>query len=223
MSNHLNESAIQENEKMTKELQSIASSNCNIHILQLDVQKTDTFDEFAEKVGDIVKEDGLNVLFNNAGYSPKSTRINFVKEAQMMETFAINTVGPLFLTKALLPLLKKASDANNNLPLGSNKSAVINMSSILGSISSNDNGGLYPYRCSKAAINMATKSLSSDLKNDGILVMCIHPGWVKTDMGGTNAPVYIDESCGGIIALMKNLSEEHNGGFYTYEGKKLEW
>nr|XP_023023490.1 uncharacterized protein LOC111511688 [Leptinotarsa decemlineata] len=206
-----------------EELQEIAASNCNVHILQLDVQKTDTFEDFSKQVEAIVKDDGLNVLLNNAGYSPKFTRINFVKEDQMMNTFAINTVGPLLLTKALLPLLKRASEANYDLPLGSSKSAVINMSSILGSISLNDDGGFYPYRCSKVALNISTKSLSVDLNNDGILAVCLHPGWVKTDMGGSKAPIDIDTSVEGMISVIKNLSEEHNGGFYSWEGKKLEW
>lgn len=65
------------------------------------MQKFDTFEEFANKVQEIVEDDGLNVLFNNAGYSPKSTRINMVSSDQLMETFAINTVGPILLTKVL--------------------------------------------------------------------------------------------------------------------------
>ncbi|CAG9859605.1 unnamed protein product [Phyllotreta striolata] len=209
-------------EKAT-ELQEIANKNSNVHILQLDVQKTETFDKFFENVEKLVKDDGLNVLFNNAAYSPKSTRINFVKTEQMLQTFSINTVGPLMLTKALLPLLQKAASKNSNQPLGINRSAVINMSSYLGSISLNNIGGLYPYRCSKAALNMVTKTLSVDLKKDGILVTAIHPGWVKTDLGGSNAPMDVDTSVNSIINLMKILSVEHNGAFYTWEGKPMDW
>lgn len=70
---------------------------------------------------------------------------------------------------------------------------------------------------------MATKSLSIDLKKDGILVTCIHPGWVKTDMGGSNAPMDIETSAIGMIKVIKNLSESHNGSFYQWNGKQLEW
>ncbi|KAJ8981677.1 hypothetical protein NQ317_017298 [Molorchus minor] len=206
-----------------KELKEIADINANVHILELDVTKTDTLDNFASEVEKIVDKDGLNVLFNNAGYSPKSTRINFVKTEQMIETFAVNTVGPLMLTKALLPLLKRAAQVNEDKPLGSSKAAVVNMTSILGSISLNDNGGLYPYRCSKVALNMVTKSLSVDLKKDGILVTCIHPGWVKTDMGGSNAPMEVDKSVSSIAQLVRSLSEKHNGEFYQWDGKRLDW
>lgn len=70
---------------------------------------------------------------------------------------------------------------------------------------------------------MATKSLSSDLKNDGILVTSLHPGWVQTDMGGSNAPMTIDASVTQIVQLIKNLNEKHNGSFYQFDGKQLEW
>lgn len=70
---------------------------------------------------------------------------------------------------------------------------------------------------------MATKSLSLDLKKDNILVTALHPGWVKTDMGGPGAPLQIDDSINHIIKFMENLSETHNGGYYQYDGKQLEW
>lgn len=70
---------------------------------------------------------------------------------------------------------------------------------------------------------MATKSLSIDLKKDGIVVVGIHPGWVKTDMGGSNAPMEIDNSVSSILKLILGLKQEHNGGCYQYDGKKLEW
>lgn len=205
------------------ELREIAEKNRNVHILTLDVKNTDTFDRFAKDVESIVGDDGLNVLFNNAGYSPKSTRINMVKAEQLAETFAINTIGPIMLTKALLPLLYRAAAKNVNAPISCSKAAVINMSSFLGSIELNKDGGLYPYRCSKAAINMATKSLSIDLKSQGVLVTCIHPGWVKTDMGGNNAPLSVDTSCSGIVKVIKELNEKHNGGFVQWDGKELPW
>ncbi|XP_018566423.1 uncharacterized protein LOC108907291 [Anoplophora glabripennis] len=211
------------NKSKAQELNDIAAQNKNVHILELDVTNTNTFDSFACEIEKIVADNGLNVLFNNAGYSPKSTRINAVKTEQMMETYAVNVVGPLMLTKVLLPLLKRAADVNQNQTFGSSRSAVINMSSVLGSIGLNDIGGVYPYRCSKAAINMATKSLSIDLKKDGILVACIHPGWVKTDMGGSNAPMDVETSATGMIQIIRNLSETHNGGFYQWDGKQLEW
>ena len=90
-------------------------------------------------------------MINNAGISPRSTRVNHVSASQMMETFAVNTISPLMLTKAFLPLLKEASE-NPSEDYYINNSAVVNISSILGSMTENSgdrSGGLYPYRCSK--------------------------------------------------------------------------
>ena len=95
---------------------------------------------------------GVNVLINNAGVAPKSTRINMVTGDQMTSTFLTNVVGPLLLTKALVPLLGQGVQTRGQ------DSLVVNLSSILGSIGENTSqGGLYPYRASKAALNAVTK------------------------------------------------------------------
>lgn len=140
-----------------------------------------------------------------------------------MQTFETNTVAPVMLTKAFLPLLKKASSTNNAKPLGIQRAAIINMSSILGSIEDNTQGGLYAYRLSKSALNAATKSMSIDLKNDSILCVAIHPGWVKTDMGGSHAPLTVETACKQMVGTFTTLSEPHNGGFVQYDGKMLPW
>lgn len=70
---------------------------------------------------------------------------------------------------------------------------------------------------------MATKSLSIDLKKDGILVTSVHPGWVKTDLGGAGAPMDVPTSVSGMLKLINNLSEEHHGGFYQWNGEMLKW
>lgn len=70
---------------------------------------------------------------------------------------------------------------------------------------------------------MATKSLSLDLKPDGIVVTCVHPGWVKTDMGGNNAPMNIESSCSSLVKFVTNLEEKHSGKFFQWDGKELPW
>lgn len=70
---------------------------------------------------------------------------------------------------------------------------------------------------------MATKSLACDFKQDKILVVSIHPGWVKTDMGGKNAPMQVTESCRDICILLKHLDEKHNGVFIQHDGTILDW
>ncbi|XP_043498286.1 C-factor isoform X1 [Polistes fuscatus] len=209
--------------KATK-LKELAERSRNIHIIEIDLVNTSNYKMIVNTVREKVGSGGLNVLFNNAGISQKFSRIGMVKEENLINNFFINTVAPIMLAKALLPLLKIASKNNeteNNMSI--NRAAIINMTSILGSITQNDQGGFYSYRCSKAALNAATKSMSIDLKNDGILVTCLHPGWVRTDMGGNNAPMDIDTSISNILNVMKTLSDKHTGCFLQYDGTTLPW
>ncbi|XP_033340863.1 SDR family oxidoreductase sniffer isoform X2 [Megalopta genalis] len=182
------------------------------------------YDKIVKTVSEKVDSDGLNVLFNNAGFSPKFTRLNLMKEDHITKTFFINIVVPLMLTKAVLPLLKVAANkCDDKTHMSVNRSAVINMSSLLGSIADNTIGGFYPYRCSKAALNAATKSMSIDFKDDGILVISLHPGWVRTNLGGSNAPIDVDTSVNDILNTLGTLTEEHTGCFIQHDGKMIPW
>ncbi|CAH0555742.1 unnamed protein product [Brassicogethes aeneus] len=211
-----------------KELCEIKEKYQNVHLLELELEKPETFNSFAERVKDIVKEDGLNVLFNNAGYAPRTTKLTGVRTEDLMKAFEINTVAPMMLTKCLLPLIKLASEKNQDKPMGISRAAIINMSSILSSITLNTkeadfNLGNYPYRCSKAGLNIFTRSLSIELNQNCILVTCIHPGWVKTDMGGPRAALSVEDSIDQIMKFVKNLNNTHNGDFHDYGGDKLPW
>lgn len=119
--------------------------------------------------------------------------------------------------------MKKASNFNEEASLGVQRATIVNMSSILGSIEENVQGGLYAYRMSKVALNMATKSMSADLKKDQILCVAMHPGWVKTDMGGSNAPMDITTSCKDMVKTIFALNETQNGTFIQHDGKLLSW
>ncbi|KAJ4434775.1 C-signal isoform X4 [Periplaneta americana] len=211
------------NPEKAQVLQEIAERNKNVHILKLDVTDFERYDEAVKYVESVAQEEGLNLLMNNAGISSKFTRINLVKVEQMTGGFLTNATAPLMLTKAFLPLLKKAAQNNSSNPFGASRAAVVNFSSVLGSIAENSQGGFYPYRASKAALNAITRSMSVDLKSDGILVVSIHPGWVKTDMGGSNAPMNVEESVSSIMKTVASLNEKHTGTFIQYDGKELPW
>lgn len=211
------------NLSVAEELKDLSLKFKNLYILEHDLTNFDKYGNLVNQVESIVKDKGLNVLINNAGVSSKFTRVSLVKVQQMSENFTVNTVAPLMLTKALLPLLTQAAAQNPQHPLGVNKAAVINISSVLGSIGENKQGGFYPYRASKAALNAVTRSLSVDLQGHGILVASLHPGWVKTDMGGKNAPLCVEESVSGIINSILALSESQNGQFIQYDGKEIPW
>lgn len=121
-----------------------------------------------------------------------------------------------------MPLLKKASTFNGASPMGALRAAIINMSSNMGSIKTAGKGFL-AYRMSKAALNIATKTISIELKNDKILCIVIHPGWVQTDMGGPYATLDIESSCRQLVQTILGLGESHHGKFIQYNGKPLAW
>ncbi|XP_050429600.1 C-factor [Adelges cooleyi] len=204
-----------------KELMEL-TANSKLHVYEADLIDNGSFFNLASQVSTIVKDKGLNVLINNAGISSKFTRIGLVKSDDLLNHFKINTIGPIMLTQAFVPLLKTASKTSEN-SVGMSKAVILNISSIMSSITLNDQGGFYPYRTSKIALNAATKSLSIDLKSDGVLAVNLHPGWVKTSMGGSNAPLTVDQSVAGICKFLSEVNESHNGGLYDYQGKKLPW
>ncbi|KAK1161645.1 hypothetical protein AOXY_G19256 [Acipenser oxyrinchus oxyrinchus] len=146
------------------------------------------------------------------------------------------------ITKAFLPLLRKA--AKQGTSMGFHKTAVVNVSSLLGSVELNWGSGAefktYPYKASKAALNMLTRCVAVDFVHLGILCLAVHPGWVQTDMGGPNISAFCpfthhftyrsqqallskEESINGVLSMIGSFSEKNNGGFLDYTGKTLPW
>jgi len=209
-------------EEGSKELEELAAKESCLSVLQLNTGNPTTFSTLVGDVDEIVKEFGLNVLVNNAGINIRKGLENVTAD-DMAQAFSTNTIGPLMLTQSLLPLLKRAASHASDKPLGWQRAAVINMSTLLASISSNSSGGLYPYRSSKTALNAITKSLSVDLVKDGIIACSVHPGWVQTDMGGPNASITTDYSVQEMLKLFAKLDENFNGGFFQYDGSVVNW
>lgn len=206
------------------DLQELSKTYPGVHIVTLDVDSQQSISSAVEEVQSIVRNNGLNCLINNAAIG-LLTDINTVTPEAMMENFQVNSVAPLFVTKAFLPLLQTA--AAQSTGMGLHRAAVINMSSILGSITQNWGEGAiyknYSYRTSKAALNMVTRCLATDLGSDGILCMSLHPGWVKTDMGGPDADLTVEESVSGLLAVISNLTDKDHGGFKDYRGENIPW
>lgn len=159
----------------------------------------------AEAIAAAVKDRGLDVLLNNAGVLREGeTREDF------MESFAVNTVAPFEVTRALLPQLRKSANAR-----------VVHVTSKMGSLSDNTGGGHYAYRASKAALNMVNRSLARD--HAWLTAVVVHPGWVRTRMGGAQAPVQPEESARGIWNLVENLERKSSGRFFDFQGGELPW
>jgi len=150
----------------------------------------------------------IDRLVNNAGILERDglEKLDFDAIARQ---FRVNASGPLRVTAALRPLLAEGSK-------------VFIVTSRMGSIEDNTSGGYYGYRMSKAAVNMAAKSLSIDLKDAGIGVFLLHPGYVATDMtGGQGIPV--EQAAAGLIERMDTLGIEQTGTFWHQEGYALPW
>ncbi|KAJ8396665.1 hypothetical protein AAFF_G00015030 [Aldrovandia affinis] len=208
-----------------KELQNLAGKYSNIHIITLDVVSQDSIEKAGDQVGALVQEEGLNCLINNAGINVVAD-FQTVTAEKMLDNFHTNSVAPLMVTKTLLPLLKRAAAGGTGM--GIHRASVINMSSLLGSVELNwgdraNNFKWYPYRTSKSALNMVTRCMAVDLEEDGILCMALHPGWVRTDMGGPEAPLSPEESVSSVLSVIGGLTEKDHGGFLHYTGEPLPW
>ena len=195
---------------LSKELKCLTGS---ISHVELDVTNEDSLLKAVHRVSEIVGDAGLNLLINNAAVMYRGEGVLGCSERDMEETFKVNVLGPHSVTKNLYPLLKLASRNNSHIPPSCARAAVINISSELGSIQGTKNSYTTAYRVSKAALNMITKCQASEFIKDGVLSLSVHPGWVRTDMGGLNAPLSVQESVEDIAHILINCSQEHNGMF----------
>ncbi|XP_054026227.1 C-factor [Dryobates pubescens] len=211
-----------------QDLQKLASKHPNLVIIPLEVSNPGSIKAAAATVEKHLGGSGLTLLINNAGIIKINSLANETLE-DMRQIYTTNTIGPLLMGQAFLPLLKKAAQGSPGSPLSCSKAAIVNMSSIGGSITSQfawDVMQIVSYRCSKAALNMLTKCQSLGYREHGILCVALHPGWVQTDMGsaaGHQPPVTVDASVQGMLKVLSSLSEKDTGTFLDWEGKVLPW
>ncbi|MDC0196138.1 SDR family oxidoreductase [Gammaproteobacteria bacterium] len=181
----------------------------NVTIFPLDVTDFSAVEETSE----VLKAEKIDILLNNAGIYDRLKKglgeTDFDVWAKMLH---VNTLAPLKIIESFMPQVTS-----------SNKKVIVSISSLLGSIGSNDSGGQYAYRSSKAALNSVNKSLSIDLVRKGIVSIVISPGWVRTDMGGPEATVGPVESVAGIRTVIKGLKLEDNGKFFNFNGSHINW
>jgi NAD(P)-dependent dehydrogenase (short-subunit alcohol dehydrogenase family) len=175
--------------------------------MKLDVQDQASVDAFAAAL----KDQAIDVLVNNAGVLKGAGEgLTMLRFDDMMKTFEVNALGPMRVTRALLPNLEAAS-----IP------KVIHITSKMGSISDNTSGGYYAYRMSKSALNMFNQSFTVDFPK--IISMVMHPGWVKTEMGGANAPTQPEESAEGIVSVVLKATSVDRGRFLDFRGQEIHW
>ncbi len=182
----------------------------SLRIFQLDVRNEEIIRTVAQEIGKIAA--GIDLLINNAGIFPPGERVENLDPRIMLETFQVNSVAPLIVVKHFLPFLEKGKHPR-----------VVNVTSQLGSLTLKQSGGWYSYCASKTALNMLTRTLAFDLVPKGIIAVMMHPGWVKTDMGGPQAPLTPTESVAGMLRVINCLTLKDTGKFLTWEGKEHPW
>lgn len=220
----------------TANLESLAKEHRALHLIQLDVTDEDGLKQAASTIQGVVGEQGLNLVINNSGLNQSSARHltlpELTKDA-MVDHFVVNTVAPVLLSQTMLPLLKQAAEKNGAQPLGSRRAAIVHVTSLLGSVQLSGEGRfqgvtnparrMYAYRGSKCALNMYARVMSYELIPMGIVTLLVHPGWVRTDMGGPNGDLGVDESVRGILQQIAKLDESRNGAYVDHAGEVLPW
>ncbi len=159
---------------------------------------------------DAVGEQAVDALFHSAAVMPPDApSLDEMDFAAWSDAFTINVQAPYRVITALQASLRRSS-----------RPRAIALSSIMGCLH-RDSGGYYAYRSSKAALNKVMKLLSRDLAD--IVVCPVHPGWVRTEMGGSEAELSVEESAAGLIAWSDRLTLEHTGRFWQWDGSELAW
>lgn len=217
-------------------LQTLASQHPGrLHIIKLDTADETSIKAAAQWVDEHL--DGrLDVLINNAGIAETNLNWNTAGFDEATHVFRVNVVGPLVLSSALLPALRRG-----------NKKVIVHMSSELGSVTKlaadikplislettkesspfSTLGGVY--RASKAALNMEMLIMAGDLASEGFTVVSLHPGWVATDMGSAygngvfKPPLTPEQSVKGMLSVLDNLTPRDNGSYVTYNGSIHPW
>lgn len=193
--------------KHASDLQILAKAHANIRLLSLDVADFTQIDALALQL----KDEKIDVLINNAGVYPDSS-FGAANTEDWLDAFKVNSIAPLKMAEAFTAHIAK-----------SELKKLATLSSKMGSLDDNTSGGSYIYRSTKTAANMVMKSLSIDLKPAGIAVVTLHPGWVLTDMGGSNALINTQTSVAGLRKVIANLNLTNTGKFIAYDGKEIAW
>ncbi len=188
------------------------SSGERLILLRLDVIDEDSALEAVARIEDRV--DRIDVLFNNAGVSPGWNKGGLEKLdlTRFLPTLETNIVGPVVVARVCLPLLRRAESPR-----------IVNVSSGAGSLSKAPSGMHMAYPVSKAGLNMVTRMMAKQLGPEGFTVVSLQPGWIKTDMGGPEADLEVDDAASEIAAMLGGISAEDNGDFLDRFGKHSDY
>ena len=187
---------------------SLQQSGASAEFVEIDVSDRASIENAAKAVA--AQFDHLDVLVNNAAMMQDEKNVTEVSDDIFLRTLTTNTLGPLRVTQAFLPLLTKSSQAS-----------IMNLSSGLGQL--NDMGDTYPaYSISKTAVNAVTRQFAAALRDKSIAVNSVCPGWVKTDMGGPNATRTVQQGADTVTWLATEAPRDLTGQFFR-DRKPIAW
>ena len=187
-----------------------------LHVLPLDVADQKSRTELVRELPLVLGQatdaarPRIDLLINNAGVLHSGERFGHIDPATLEDSFRTNAIGPFLLTQAIAPLLADGA-------------RVANLSSVMGSIAGCSEFRSPSYCSSKAAQNMLTVELAHALRGRGIVVLALHPGWVRTEMGGSAASVGIEDSAQGLLKTIDAATLEASGQFLDWHGQPLPW
>lgn len=191
-------------------------TNPEIEVHALDVTNLSAIKALAGALAD----QPIDVLLNNAGRLGPAAAPHS-RDEQSLGNFNFDEFIIQFRINALAPLAMAEAFADH--VAASEEKKIVAISSRLGSMACNTSGGYYAYRASKAALNAEFASLAKDLAPRGISVAVLHPGWVKTDMGGPGADIEVLDSANGLRNVIAGLGTGNSGGFFSYDGTEIPW
>ncbi len=191
------------------QLQALSERDLAIELHALDVTNYEQMAALADQLGNRP----IDILLSNAGiYGSKGVGFGEVDAQEWRQVLEVNTIAPFMLVQTFVEQVA-----------ASQQKLVAVISSKVGSIADNSSGGSYIYRSSKTAVNQVVKSLSIDLTDRDITVISLHPGWVKTDMGGPNAEISTDESVSGLKGILQSAGLAQSGQFIEFNGSSIPW
>jgi NAD(P)-dependent dehydrogenase (short-subunit alcohol dehydrogenase family) len=167
------------------------------------------------KVASLARElakEAIDLLINNAGVSGPRSGFGETDYDRWQPVIGVNSFAPLRMAERFVEQVAR-----------SERKLIVNISSKMGSIAANVGSNSIIYRASKAALNQVSKSMAMALGPRGITVIVFHPGWVSTDMGGSEAPVTPADSAAGMRAVIDGVTAADNGRFFNYDGEELPW
>ena len=167
-----------------------------------------------EKLSQTLANKPIDLLINNAGVFPDINDRSFGQTDydSWAHAFLVNTMAPLKMAEEFIAQITQSS-----------RKTIVTITSKMGSVADNGRGGSYIYRSSKSAVNMVIKSIAIDLKSNDIISVLLHPGWVRTDMGGPSGLISVEQSVSGMLSVIREVTSTDSGKFIAYDGQIIPW